>query len=145
MQEMQLYEPDSEIFHEYASSTNILIDRKSGRIILTYEIPIIENGTDESRRTHLSNFLGFVYKRILKLNQERQYARYYSKLLDPFKLTEVKFNFHCGQNILDIDLLPLKLTDIVVPGELTKEVVAIDATYDIDTLVADLLSKCPRG
>ena len=40
MQRMQLYEPKSKKFHEYASSTNILIDRRNGRIILTYEIPI---------------------------------------------------------------------------------------------------------
>ena len=143
MQKMQLYDPESRMFHEYASSTNILIDRRNGRIILTYEITIKVEGTDEARRTHLSKFLEFVYKRILKLNQERQYARYYTKLLDPFKLTEVKFNFHCDQEILDIDLLPLKLTDIVVPGESTKDVSAIDADYDIDTLVTGLLSKCP--
>ena len=143
MQDMELYDEGSRIFHEYASSTNIMIDRGHGRIILTYEITIEVESTDESRREHLFKFLDFVYKRILKLNQERQYARYYSKLLDPFKLTEVKFNFHCGQEILDTDLLPLRLTDIVVPGESTKEVAEIDATYDIKTLVADLLSKCP--
>ena len=145
MQDMELYDEDSIIFHEYASITNIRIDRRHGRIILTYEVAIEVEGADENRREKLSKFLEFVYKRILKLNQERQYARYYSKLLDPFKLTEVTFNFHCGQDILDTALSPLRLTDIVVPGEPSKEVAEIDAKYDIETLVADLLSKCPGG
>ena len=133
------------MYHEYASSTNILIDRRNGRIILTYEITIKVDGTDEDRRTHLSTFLDFVYKRILKLNQERQYARHYSELLSPFKSTEVTFNFHCDGDILETDLMPLKLTDIVVPGDHTKYVVERDPSYAIEGLVTDLLSKCPGG
>ena len=142
MQDMGLYDEKSKKFHEYASSTNIRIDREHGRIILTYEITIEVEGTEEHRRVQLSESLKFVYERILKLNQERQYARYYSKLLEPFKLTEVTFNFHCGQDILDTDLSPLRLTDIVIPGEPSKEVAEIDTNYDIQALVADLLSKC---
>lgn len=145
MQNMGLYDENSRKFHEYASSTNIRIDREHGRIILTYEITIEVEGNEEGRRVQLSESLKFIYERILKLNQERQYARYYSKLLEPFKLTEVTFNFHCGQDILDTDLSPLRLTDIVVPGEPSKEVAEIDAKYDIETLVADLLSKCQGG
>lgn len=145
MQEMQLYDSESRMFHEYASSTNIRIDRGNGRIISTYEITIKADGTDEDRRTQLSQFLNFVYKRILKLNQERQYARYYTNLLDPFKLTEVMFNFHCDGSILETDLMPLKLTDIVVPGDHTKDVVDRDPSYAIEGLVTDLLSKCPGG
>ena len=145
MQEMQLYVPESRMFHEYASSTNILIDRRNGRIIVAYEVTIKVDGTNENRRTHLSAFLNCVYKRILKLNQERQYARYYTKLLDPFKLTEVTFNFHCDGDILVTDLVPLKLTDIVVPGDHTKDVVDRDPTYNIERLVTDVLSKCPGG
>ena len=145
MQTENRYSTESKIFHKYASSTHIFIDRSACRIALTYEIDIDIKSTDEDRKKALSQFFEFVYKRILKLNQERQYTRHYSELLAPFKSTEVTFNFHCKGEILETDLVPLKLTDLVVPGETTaKDLVAIDANYDIDPLVTDLLSKCPR-
>ena len=145
MQDKGLYDPESEIYHEYASSTHILIDRKAGRIALCYEIKIDASCTDEARQKHLSEFLNFVYMRILKLNQERQYARYYSELLGPFKLTEATFNFHYDGNILDINLSSLRLTDIVIPGEQTKEIVAIDDAYAVEDLVPKLISKCQEA
>ena len=143
MQKEGLYPTESSIFHKYASKTHIFIDRRNGRIVLTYEIPVERVSSDEDRRAHLSQFLNFVYKRILKLNQERQYARYYTKLLDPFKLTEVTFNFHCEGAILETDLMTLKLTDIVVPGDHMKGIADRDPSYAIESLVTDLLSKCP--
>lgn len=142
MQDKELYDPNSKIYHEYASSTHILIDRKAGRIALCYEIKIDASCTDEDRQKHLSEFLSFVYMRILKLNQERQYARYYSEILSPFKLTEVTFNFHYDGDILDIGLSSLRLTDIVIPGEQTKEIVDIDDAYAVEYIVPKLVSKC---
>ena len=142
MQAEGLYESESQQFHEYANSTHILIDRGTNRIALTYEIGIDVDQSNEVRRLHLSNCLTFIYKRIRKLNQERQYARYYSELLAPFRLTEATFNFHYGSDVLDTDLLPLKLTDIVIPGDQTKKISDIDSAYSIDSLVTDLLSKC---
>ena len=138
------YSTESRIFHQYASSTNIFIDRSAGRIVMTYEVEIDVDGPKRDRRRDLTKFLQFVYKRVLKLNQERQYARYYSILLTPFRSTEVSFNFHCGGDILDSGLAPLKLTDIVIPGDSAKDVKHIDPQYTIGRLVADLLSKCRR-
>lgn len=143
MNEKQLFDPDSKIYHEYATSTNISIQRNYSRIALAYEIAVDVKGTDEERQMQLSKFLDFVYKRIIKLDQERRYACYYSKLLVPFKSTDVTFRFHCDGAILDTDLSPLKLTDIVVPGDQAKKVSDIDTAYSIEALVADLLSKCP--
>ena len=134
-----LYRLESQQFHDYADITHILIERGTNRIVITYEIEIDMDQSNEVRQSHLSHLLKFVYKRIQKLNQERQYARYYSELLMPFKFTEVKFNFHCASDIIETDLSPLKLTDIVVPGEQTKEISSIDPAYSIDKLVADLL------
>lgn len=140
MQAEGLYESESQQFHDYANITNILIERQNSRIVITYEIDIDVNRPDELR-----NFLNFIFSRIQKLNQERQYARYYSKILEPFKFTEVTFNFHCGSDILDIDLPPLKLTDfVVVPGDETKEISAINPAYSIDILVPDLLARCQK-
>ncbi len=143
MQEENLYDPESKKFHDYANSTHILIQRNNNRIILTYEIIIDIDKSDQDRERCLSNFLEFVYSRIIKLNQERQYARYYSKILEAFKFTEIKFNFHCGNDILDINLMPLKLTDIIIPGEPAKQISDIDVSYSIESLVSSLLSKCP--
>lgn len=145
MQKENLYSEESKIYHRYASSTNILIDREAGRIAVAYEIDVdmVENG--EERKKNLSEFLNFVYGRLLKLNQERQYARYYTILLAPFRSTEATFNFHCGDGLLNIDLLPLILTDIVIPGESTKSIENRNPDYNIQHLVTDVLSKCPRS
>lgn len=143
MQAEELYTPDSQKYHDYANITHILIERGTNRIAITYEIRIDVDQTNEVRRSHLSRLLNIVYQRILKLNQERQYARYYSELLAPFKSTDVKFNFHYGSDILDTDLLPLKLTDtVVVPGDQTKDISAIDSAYSINKLVDNLLAQC---
>ena len=141
MRKKGLYESESQKFHDYASSTHILIERGTNRIILTYEIDIDISQPDDDRRKHLSEFLESIYGRILKLDQERQYARHYSELLSPFTSTEATFNFHCDGELMNTNLLPLKLTDtVVIPGEQTK---TIDGNYSIDALVDDLLSKCP--
>ena len=137
MQAEGLYESEAQQFHDYANITHVLIERSNNRVILTYEIDIDINKPDELRK-----LLSFIFQRIQKLNQERQYTRYYGDLLAPFKFTEVTFNFHCYGDILDTDLLPLKLTDIVVPGDQAKEISAIDPAYSIDNLVADLVEKC---
>ena len=142
MRELELYDEDSKIYHDYAASTNISIQRNNGRIALTYEIDIDIKSPNEVRRPHLSSFLQFVYERIKKLNQERQYARYYSEFLEPFKLIEATINFHCGSDILDTELSPLQLTDLVVPGDQTKDISAIDPAYSINELVDDLLAQC---
>ena len=137
MQEEGLYESESQEFHDYASSTNVLIDRQNSRIRITYNIDIDINKPDELR-----NFLSFIFSRIQKLNQERQYTRYYSEFLEPFKLIEVTFDFHCGSDILETELSPLQLTDLVVPGDQAKEISAINPAYSIDKLVNDLLARC---
>ena len=145
MQAEKLYAAESQMFHTYASCADIFIDRRASRIALTYEIDIGAKSAGKYPKKYFSKFFEFVYKRLLKLNQERQYARHYSDLLTPFKSTDVRFNFHCRGEILDTNLAPLKLADFVVPDEtIAKDLVAIDADYDIDPLVTDLLSKCPR-
>lgn len=144
MQAENLYSPESKMFHAYANVTNIFIDRGNKRIVLTYEIGVDLDQPENIRRKNLSKILEFAYKRIIKLNQERQYAGFYSELLTPFRFTEITFNFHCGDDILDMNLDPLKLTDIVVPGDPAKEISDIDGSYSIETLINDVLSKCPR-
>jgi len=142
MQSKKLISPGSQIFHQYASSTHVFIDRGAGRIVLSYEIEVPTQGAKKTRLRNLSKFLEFVYGRILKANQERQYARHYSELVSPFKATEVTFNFHCGSQLLETDLPGLKLTDLVVPGDPKKLIHEIDPQYDIACLAKDVLAKC---
>ena len=135
----------SEIYHEYASSTHIFIDRAIGRVAIDYEIDLRRKKNDDERRVRLTRILGFVYERLMKLDQERQYARYYSRLLSPFRSTEAKFNFHCGEQVLDVEMSPLKLADaVVMPGGATRQVSAIDGEYAVESLVPRLLEQCPQ-
>lgn len=144
MQTENLYDSASKIYHIYANMTNIFIDRGNKRIVLTYEISIDLDQPENIRHKNLSKILEFTYRRIVKLNQERQYAGYYSELIAPFRFTEITFNFHCGDDILEMNLEPLKLTDIIIPGDPTKEISDIDKSYSIETLINNVLSKCPR-
>ena len=145
MQGKKLISPRSRIFHQYASSTNVFIDRGAGRIVLTYEIDVPTRGSKRTRLRELGNFLEFVYRRILKTNQERQYARHYSELVSPFKATEATFSFHCGSQILETDLPRLTFTDLVVPGDPMKLIPEMDQRYDTARLAEDVWTKCASG
>src|SRR3990172_7981104 len=105
---MGLYEPDSQLFHDYASVTNIRIDRDNERILLTYEIALDEfSGATTDWAARLSTLLSFAYERSLKVDQERRYTRFYSPSLSPFKATRIAFNFHCRGTLLATDLPPI--------------------------------------
>ena len=135
-----LYGAESKIYHDYASVTNVGIDRPNQRILLTYEIDLDENGAVRNGcETWLQDFLAFIYGRVIKLEQERRYARFYSNVLQPFKATHVAFNFHYKGSLLPIDLPPLWLDDKIVPGEQAKDLPEIDSRYTISQLVGDVL------
>lgn len=147
MQTMGLISADSAIFHDYASRTHIFIDRGVGRVVVTYEVDVPDVYDQTVRFEELSDFLKFAYRRVLKLDQERRYARHYADLLAPFKATEVTFNFHCGSDLVETGLEPLKLTDLVVPSRVGTDPAAIGTTdpkYEIDALAERVLASCPR-
>lgn len=126
-----LYDEDAVKYHEYASRTHVLIDRGSGRLVLKYEIDL-DIGKGDSVVTVLRRRLEFAYSRILKVNQERQYTRFYSDLLNAFTSTEASFNFHYSNELLDIDLKPLKLTDIVLPHDPQRTIDQVDQDYALE-------------
>ena len=144
MRHERLYDHSSLPYHEYASSTHILIDRIGQRIAVAYEIDVPASSLQESRENVLAKRLEFIFQRIIKMNQERQYARYYSDLLSPFRTTEISLNFHCGVEPMLLEIAPLTLTDIVVPGEKAKDLAEIDPSYSVDSLVTQLLEHCPE-
>jgi hypothetical protein len=94
--------PESQIYHKYADITHIFIDRDGGRIVLRYDINI-KNETIDS----LEKLLLYTYKRIMKLDEERKYAKFYSKYLAPFMQTEITFNFYNKEELSEELLLSI--------------------------------------
>ena len=93
---------NSLIYHKYASVTHIFVDKGNGRLVLTYniEIPVC--------KISFSNLLSFIYKRIVKLDSERRYCKYYAPSLEKFKRTEATINIsHKGEDVIDIPLIEL--------------------------------------
>lgn len=109
------FNDESKIYHEYSKITNIFIDRGNCRIVLTYHIDVKSNSDIEE----LTDLLLFTYKRIIKLDEERRYTKFYSPLLNPFKKTEITFSFLKDGELIDIeDLGRIELPDsCIIPGE----------------------------
>ena len=141
-QRIGYYEDDARIYHAYANSTNILIDRLGGRIELSYEIELGDFvNSSAAVEEQVVTAINFFYSRLIKLNQERQYAIHYSKMLERFRATYAKFTFHYHNKILETDLEPLSLTDLVVPGEPSRKISDLDPRYGIDSIVPTLLAR----
>lgn len=148
------YSKDSILFHRYAACSSVDIDAPHGRICLTYHIALSlpsdgnENGDTSNKSTisinDLVNFLKFIYQRIEKLDQERQYAKYYCSLLDNFKVTEASFNFWYLSHQIPIMLSPIKFSDLVVPGYPQKSVVERDSQYEPTELIKRLSDEMSR-
>lgn len=134
---------ESMIYHKYAAITNVLIDRGNGRIVMKYSIDI-EDETVES----LKPLLLFAYKRIIKMDEERRYAKFYSNLLAPFTRTEVTFCFSNNGEPQDIPINQITLRDTcVIPGEneddtkIASSLLKTHPELDIDSLLSKLPLK----
>ncbi|QDT66659.1 HD domain-containing protein [Calycomorphotria hydatis] len=134
----------SEKYHDYANITEICIDRGNKRIALTYHLDVdSKDGTiDADQLERLKRLLEFAYYRIRKLDEERQYARFYSSCLGDFKQTSATLTFWMDGQQLDLGLEPLELTDLVVPGGTAKTIPQLDSAYAIETIINKLKSAC---
>jgi len=155
------YASNSVTFHQYANCSKIDIDRQNGRIILSYHICLkpppdmdfgeldmagsVENPNDgrNIQISDLDHFLQFIYDRIEKLNQERQYTKHYCTLLQPFTRTTVTIDFLCGHYQLPIDLQQVEIRDLVVPGDPHKTLIEYNAAYE-PRRVLEMLEKAIR-
>ena len=138
MQRVFGYPNECSIFHDYAQITEICIEPQNGRIALTYNIDV---KTDDARKSWLNEkefkqLLEFTFRRILKLNQERKYAKHYCNLLQAFRETSVVFNFWVKGSPISLVLPKLVLDDLVVPGDLEKTVAQYNPSYNLDELMA---------
>lgn len=104
MIENNLIDWNSKIYHEYAQITNPYPDRGGSRIIVTYDI-------DCNQCESLQSLLRFSYKRVLKLDVERRYCKYYAPILDVFKRTDVCYEFNSNGYPMTLDLDQISLED----------------------------------
>lgn len=130
----------SKIYHRYAQITNVFIDKGNERIVLQYHIDI-ENETQESFR----QLLLFAYERIIKLDEERRYTKFHSKLLELFKRTEITFNFTHKGEPLDLTIDKIILHDTcVIPGDkqpCITDLVTKFSALNIDNIISQLQLK----
>lgn len=116
-----MYDASSFVFHKYALVVDVSIDRPHDRIGLRYDIRIsgdneISDG-DVVKLSELSDFLSFIYQRIEKMNQERQYAKHYCIYLSQYKSLVASLNFWYNGQVLVLNLGDISMSDLVVPGE----------------------------
>lgn len=138
MQKLYGYPADSEIHHKYASITELCIDRGNERIALTYNVSVETDAAcslDTEKENNLRELLGYIFKRVTKLNQERQYAKHYCDFLSPFKKTTMALRFWIDSQPLDLELVKLTLTDLVVPGDIHKDLHEYDDSYAPDEII----------
>lgn len=135
------YPPESQVHHRYADITSVYVDRGNSRIALTYHFDLRSSGVDSVemiRRTE--DLLRYTYTRIMKLDEERQYTRFHSNLLVPFKETRVQINFWIDDRNALVDLQPLTLSDKRVPGSPQRPIQEHDSAYAVETVCAKLMA-----
>ncbi len=137
------YSKESLPFHKYANCSKVDIDRKNGRIRLTFHLNLSFKKSDVNNGSiipinELKEFLNFIYNRIEKLNQERQYNKFYCKLLDPFKETSASFNFWYNNEQLYVPLEHIVFSDLVIPGDPQKSIVEQHPAYEPELLIKEL-------
>jgi hypothetical protein len=143
------YPATAKIHHDYASVTNVAIDRGNRRIALTYHLIFESCGTlDDDRLKTVNELLGYIYGRITKLDDERKYARYYCPdLLLPFRETSVHLDIQLKGEFQDLGLDQVCLSDIVIPGGKSMTLPEINSAYEPDRIgekLKDLLND-PKG
>jgi hypothetical protein len=146
LQNHGMYRPESILFHRYASVTDYCIDRGAERVAVTYNVDVNASPSElQAENVSLKQLLELAYSRIIKLDQERRYCKHYCDLLSAFKETAVSFNFYHEGQKLDLDIQPIVISDLVIPGEPTRKIEQIDTAYDVPTLLHLVASACTGG
>jgi len=115
--ENDLYEEKSKIYHQYAETIDIEIDRELNRISMTYDINIPER-IDSNTLKEIEELIKFTCLRNIKLDIERQYTKVYSEILKVFEKVTVQYNFSFNGIPTDMDLSSITLEDeYPIPGE----------------------------
>ena len=142
LQAEKQYPPDAAIHHKYASVTHVAIDRNLRRISLCYIVHVDGQLLQKEEELHdLHDLLIYINKRVIKLDEERKYARFYCpELLVPFRETRVQIEIGDGDE-LDYRLDPLILSDKVVPEGKSPDLQTLSDAYAPDNIMRELKSK----
>jgi hypothetical protein len=127
------YPMTSQVFHKYASICNVFIDEGNGRISLSYDIEI----SDFDQKSFFE-IMEFVYDRIIKLDEERKYCKFYNAILNKFKAVHVQFNFTKDGNHIEESLENLVLNDLQKPGAHKTKIHELNKEYELPTLWSKL-------
>lgn len=127
---------DSFIYHKYAACiTDIYVDKGNGRIVLSYNIDCpVEDVT-------FKDLMQFVYTRIIKLDTERRYCKYYAPSLDVLKKTEASINFTIYGDLCDYNLPTICLEDKYSLVEENIDEISSRPGFDIETVDKNIQEK----
>ena len=150
LQAEKKYPPDADIHHRYASVTHVAIDRNLRRISLCYIVHLDRcQLTDNNELQKLHELLSYINRRVVKLDEERKYARFYCpQLLVPFRETRVQLEIGDG-DALDHRLEPVTLSDKVVPEGKSPDLPTLYSDYAPDSILKHIrslvsISNCDR-
>ncbi|QEG26646.1 hypothetical protein GobsT_13910 [Gemmata obscuriglobus] len=133
------YDESSRIYHRYATCVHVSIDRERGLFALDYHFAVDPNAGDiESALADIKELIEFSYKRLLKLDQERSYTKFYCPALSPFKASSATYRFWIGDDECGTRLPALYVDDKVVPGVNARSVPQINPLYEPATIIEQL-------
>lgn len=147
------YKANSVIYHKYAEITKTNIDRKGERVCLTYTFTLnATNGIiSEQEHSEFVKLFEFTIKRMLKLEAERKYCKYYCEWLTPFKKTDVTFNFFVDNEVdghkktrrIESEISSLILDDLTLPvGEDSKRFFKERTIFEPETVFKSINNAC---
>jgi hypothetical protein len=145
LQNIGKYSAASAVFHAYADAVDYaIVGEAPGRIAITFNIniQIIEDNLFASQNVTLLELLELCYLRIVKLDQERRYCKHFCPPLRRLTETGAWFNFYYRDYRIDLDIRPLVLDDLVIPGDFAKPIHEVDSSYEIKSLLARLRTFC---
>ncbi|MDB5278432.1 MAG: hypothetical protein JWR61_3387 [Ferruginibacter sp.] len=125
------YAENSKIYHKYGEIARPFIDRKGKRIGITYYFTLCAKDgiiTEESHNDFIELY-SFTIRRMLKIEAERKYCKYYCEWLSPFNKTDITFNYFVDNDTngeikskqVRLDNAQLVLNDLVLPIDETLE------------------------
>jgi hypothetical protein len=131
----------SRLYHLYAAISEYNIDHTAGRILIDYDIDraSTDYGTDvAAREATIRGLLSLTFKRALKVNAERQYARHYAESLSRYRETSINLRFNDrGRPIDQLDrTVTISDARTAFEGELTLE--RLNPGFAIDEVMANL-------
>jgi hypothetical protein len=141
--EKGMYKKNSSVFHRYSQAYRSIISTKNNRLEISYNIVFTINDASEliiDQEISLEYFLGFIFERIIKIDDERKYCRYYCRWLDSMKEISVVFNFWYDGNRIEIGLSPIIISDKIVPGDSGRKIIILYPSYNysnIDTVIRE--------